>query len=439
MSRPVVEISGRKIGPEYPPYVVAEMSGNHLRDLERAEMIIREAKAAGADAVKIQTYTPDSLSIEIPPEELASHPQWQEAWGWNTGSIYKLYEQVNTPQGAFTDALFALGKKYDIPLFSTPFGLADVELLESRYNPPAYKIAALEANFSPLVELIGRTGKPVIINVAVMTQAQIDQTLAILDAVQSGPVILLSGPKLYNAATIAQNWGLGRLAELAKLYSHRCVMGTSDHFLRGNIDGTYYQGHEFSVSAVLSHGGCLIEKHFCGCRSGKPAIPGEKGDLEGSISLVTEELQALVFWARLAHEKRSGRAISRLAAAELELISQKAALGWNPSTLGPSQAEIDAHEAEALRYLYAQKELPSGHRLTLADLHFSRATHFANPQTKSQTLLPPCTTSQVVGLTTSATIHRGDPIFAESLTGTVDLQKPYAPGLFRLKAEALLR
>jgi N-acetylneuraminate synthase len=421
---PEVTIAGRKIGALYPPYIVAEISGNHLRDKKRAKLLFSEAKRAGVDAVKIQTYTPDSLAIEIAPEKIASKPQWREAWGWNTGDIYNLYKQVYTPQGEFTEYLFRLGKEFDLTLFSTPFSVEDATYLAKNFDPPAYKIGALEYNFFPLLEVVARTKKPLFINVCLATLEQINATLSFLQKAKSGPVVLLTGPKIYHADA-AKNFLLGRLHALEEKFSQTHVLGLSDHFLRGEYNGTYYQGHEFSVAGILQYGASYIEKHFCGCRSGLPA--GPRGDVDGTASLVTEEMQAHVFWARLAHQKRQGEKLATDAEAELQLIQRKAAYGYGEKMIGPTQAEIDANEAGATRFIYAKQNIPANHPLQMEELHFSRAIHHAHPEAKTKTFLPTSTLSQVLGNSLRHPLEKGDPIFAESLINPVDLTLIYEP------------
>lgn len=421
---PEVTIANRKIGVSHPPYIVAEISGNHLRDKKRAKLLFSEAKRSGVDAIKIQTYTPDSLAIEIAADKINSKPQWKEAWGWNTGDIYNLYKQVYTPQGEFTEYLFDLGKEFDLTVFSTPFSVEDATYLAKNFDPPAYKIGALEYDFFPLLDVVAQTKKPIILNVCVASIEKIHATLDFLERAKSGPVVLLTGPKMYHADG-AKNFLLGRLHALQEKFSEFHVLGLSDHFLRGEYNGNYYQGYEFSVAGILQYGGSYIEKHFCGCRSGLPGGPG--GDVDGAASLVTEEMQAMVFWAKLAYRKRQGEGVSSEADAELQLIQRKASYGYGEKMIGPSQAEIAANEAGATRYLYAKRDIAANHSLLLEDLHFSRANHQAHPEAKIKTFLPTSTLPQVLENSLRHPLEKGDPIFAESLQRPVDLAMPYEP------------
>jgi len=426
---PEITIANRKIGPLQPPYIIAEISGNHLRDKKRAKLLFSEAKRAGVDAIKIQTYTPDSLAIEIAREKIDSKPQWKEAWGWNTGDIYHLYEQVYTPQGEFTEYLFALGSEFELTVFSTPFSVKDARYLAENFDPPAYKIGALEYDFFPLLEIVAQTKKPIILNVCIANLDKINATLNFLKRANSGPVVLLTGPKIYHADS-AKNFLLGRLSALQEKFFETNVLGLSDHFLRGEYNGTYYQGYEFSVAGILQYGARIIEKHFCGCRSGLPGQSGE--DVDGATSIVTEEMLALVYWARQAYRKLRGEKISSYNENELQLIQRKAAYGYGEKMIGPSQAEIDSNEAGATRYIYANRDLPKNHTLQLDDLHFSRAIHHAHPDAKKMTFLPTSTVSQILGNYLKHAVEKGDPIFAESLKNSIDIHKPYEAGLFNI-------
>lgn len=436
---PTVEIAGRKIGDQHPPYIIAEISGNHLRCPKRARMIFEQAKLARVDALKIQTYTPESLAIEIPADQIEDYPQWKEAWGWNTGDIFNLYTQVHTPQGEFTDTLFSLGKEFGITVFSTPFGVEDAKALVTKYDPPAYKLGALEIDFFPLLEIISQTGKPIILNTAIASVEKIEATLTFLKTNHSGPVILLTGPKVYHEDS-AKNFGLGRLDALAQRYASQYVIGLSDHFRGGSYNQQAYQGHEFSTAGIVLYGASVIEKHFCGIHSGLPSqaknpdgsIDWAGSDIDGNASITTAEMQLMINFAQIAHRKRSGQSLSTQEEALLQTIVKMASYGYASKSLGPSQAEIDTNEAGATRFIYALKEMPQGHRITLADIHFSRAIHHAHPSWDPSTALPTALLPQLLGNTLTASVKRGDPIFSNQLQAPIDFQKPYTAGTYTL-------
>jgi len=440
---PSVEIAGRKIGAAHPPYIIAEMSGNHLRDSKRARMIFEQAKLAGVDALKIQTYTPDSLSIEIPADKINNHPQWKEAWGWQTGDIYNLYCQVYTPQGEFTDNLFALGEEFGITVFSTPFSVKDAQLLATKYNPPAYKLGALEIDFFPMLEVIAQTGKPIILNTAIASVEKIDATLAFLKANNSGPVILLTGPKVYHDDS-AKNFGLGRLDALNSRYGADYVVGLSDHFRGGTYNEEAYQGHEFSTAGIALYGAAVVEKHFCGIHSGKPGqakkddgtIDWAGSDIDGGASITTAEMQLMVNFAKIAHRQRTGEPLSAEEQALLQTTVKMAAYGYGTKAIGPSKAEIDTNEAGATRFIYALNDLPAGHSVALDDLHFSRAIHHANPSWDPKTALPTAALPQILGNVLTTEVKAGDPLFSTQLKKTIDQSKPYVAGTYPLEMTA---
>lgn len=443
---PTVSIAGRKIGPAQAPYIVAEMSGNHLRSKERARMIFQEAKKAGVDALKIQTYTPETISIEITPDRIGSKPQWKEAWGWGTGDIFNLYKQVYTPQGDFTDYLFSLGQEFNLPVFSTPFSVEDAVILATKYNPPAYKLGALEFDFFPMLEVIAQTGKPIILNTAVVTTKKIETTLAFLKKANSGPVILLTGPKVYHKDS-AKEFCLGRLHALQEKYGATNVVGLSDHFRGGRYNDEPYQGHEFSTAGIALYDASMIEKHFCGIHSGLPGqakntdgtIDWSKSDIDGGASITTHEMSQLVAYAKLAFKKRTQQ---KLTAEESLLVATAEAMatyGYVNKSIGPSEAEISTNEAGATRFIYAVRDLPKGAKLKLGDLHFSRAIHHANPAWAKNTPLPTSTVAQVLDNKTKSALEKGDPLFAENLITKVDLNKPYEAGLFPLRTNILAR
>lgn len=434
---PSCEIDGRKIGLNYKPYIIAEMSGNHLFSLSRARMIFREAVKAGASAIKIQTYTAESLAIDLTPEQLARKPQWQENWGWGTESIFNLYKQVYTPQGEFTDALFKMGEEFGLTVFSTPFSVEDARLLATRYNPPAYKLGALEIDFFPMLEVIAQTGKPIILNTAIATVEKVNATLNFLKSVNSGPVILLTGPKVYHDDS-AKNFGLGRLHALQQRYGNEYVLGLSDHFRGGRYQDEMYQGHEFSTAGIAQYGASVVEKHFCGIHSGLPGqaknangtIDWSQSDIDGGASITTAEMQLMVNYARLAHRQRSGERLSQEEKNLLDTTCAIAAYGYGTAEIKPSKAEVDTNEAGATRFIYATRDLPAGHTLGLGDMHFARAIHHAHPQWSTHTPLPTSATRQVLGNVTNAALEKGDPIFAQSLQRKVDLSQSYTAGLF---------
>jgi len=263
-------IAGRKIGEQYSPYIIAEMSANHNGDMDAALKIIEEAKRAGADAVKIQTYTADSITLK------SNLPDFQISDGlWGGRTLYELYEWAHTPW-AWHKPLFEYARKHDITIFSSPFDNTAVDLLED-LNAPAYKIASFEAVDLPLIKYVANTGKPMIISTGMADAEEIGEAieaareggckeLAILHCVSGYP----ASPEDYNLRTIKdmrERFGL--------------VTGLSDH----TLDNT-------TAIASVVMGSSIIEKHFTLDRNG--------GGPDDSFSMEPSDLTALCRDAKTA-------------------------------------------------------------------------------------------------------------------------------------------
>lgn len=237
---PKMNITGRSIGFNRLPYIIAELSANHNGSLERALATITAAKQCGADAVKIQTYTADTMTIEC------DLPDFMVKGGlWDGYKLYDLYKWAQTPY-EWHKPLFEHAKKEGITLFSTPFDETAVDLLES-LDTPAYKIASFELADLPLIEYVAKTGKPMILSTGMATGEQIQE--AISTARDSGckDLVLLhcisSYPVPIDQAHLLQ------IAVLAERF--KVPVGLSDHTL----------GTTAAVAAVAL-GACIIEKHF---------------------------------------------------------------------------------------------------------------------------------------------------------------------------------
>jgi N-acetylneuraminate synthase len=264
-----MEINGRLIGHTQPPYVIAEISNNHLADPERACRLIEIAARSGADAVKIQTYDADSLTIDSDrPEFIIRTPPWE---GIN---YYQMYKKIALPR-SFTARLFGVARDCGITLFSSPFDESAVALLES-LQCPAYKIASFEVCDDPLLKAVGATGRPVLVSTGVASIEDIEETLRVLRAAGSSEVALLHCISTYPAA--ARDMNLRAIDRLAAL---KCPVGLSDHSL-GNL----------AAMLAVARGASLLEKHFTISRS--------DGGPDASFSLEPAELADLVRGVREA-------------------------------------------------------------------------------------------------------------------------------------------
>ena len=241
------KIDGRNIGPDKPPYIIAELSANHNGSIERAFETIDAAQRCGADAIKLQTYTADTMTINC------DAPDFMIKGGlWDGYKLYDLYKWAETPY-EWHEELFAHARKRGITVFSTPFDETAVDLLES-LNTPAYKIASFEVVDLPLIRYVASTGKPMIMSTGMASEEEIEE--AVVTARESGckNLILLHCISSYPAPMDQSN--LRQLPELAKRFD--VLVGLSDHTM----------GTTASVAAIAL-GACLIEKHFTLSRADK--------------------------------------------------------------------------------------------------------------------------------------------------------------------------
>ena len=256
-------IAGRKIGQSHRPYLIAEMSANHNGKLERALEIIELAKSCGADAIKIQTYTADTLTIDCDQDDFQIHGGL-----WDGYTLYKLYEQAQTPY-EWHKPMFDHAKSVGITIFSTPFDETAVDLLED-LNVPAYKIASFEAIDLPLIEYVARTGKPMIISTGMANLDEITEAVEMARQAGCKDLVLLHCISSYPAPVEQSN--LLTIPDLAKRFE--VISGLSDHTL----------GTTVSVASVAL-GACVIEKHVTLSRK-------DKGP-DSEFSLERHEFEAL--------------------------------------------------------------------------------------------------------------------------------------------------
>ena len=258
-----ISISGRNIGADYPPYIVAEMSGNHNGKLQTALQFIDMAKRCGADAIKIQTYTPDTLTIDCDKEEFRI-----KGGLWDGYTLYKLYEMAQTPF-EWQKELFEYSRKKEITMFSTPFDETAVDLLED-LDVPAYKIASFESIDLPLIRYVANTGKPMIISTGMENREEIEETIAAARDGGCKELILLHCISAYPAPIEQAN--LLTIPDMIKRFGVQ--VGLSDHTL-SNIP---------SIASVAL-GATLIEKHVTLDRN-------DKGP-DSEFSIEPDELLAL--------------------------------------------------------------------------------------------------------------------------------------------------
>jgi N-acetylneuraminate synthase len=269
---PRISIQNRPIGVEYPPYVIAEMSANHNGSLDRAFSILQEAKSSGADAVKIQSYTADTITLDCDREDFMIRGGL-----WDGRRLHDLYREAEMPW-EWHRPLFDHAQELGITLFSSPFDRTAVDLLES-LNAPAYKIASFEVIDLPLIRYAASTGKPLIVSTGMATRDEIDEAVEAALGAGCRELAILRCVSGYPAP--AQDYGLRTLEDMQMRYG--VVTGLSDH----TLDNT-------TAIASVALGAAIVEKHFTLDRSG--------GGPDDSFSLEPKELAALCSTARLAWE-----------------------------------------------------------------------------------------------------------------------------------------
>lgn len=312
------EISGRKVGGDAPPFIIAEMSGNHNQSLERALEIVESAARTGAHALKIQTYTPDTMTLDLDEREF--HIDDPKSL-WKGTSLYKLYGKAYTPW-EWHKPIFDRARELGITAFSTPFDDTAVDFLED-LNVPCYKIASFENTDLPLIRRVAATGKPLIISTGMATVAELDEAVCAARDAGCKNLVLLKCTSTYPAT--AENTNILTIPHLRDLFG--CEVGLSDHTM----------GVGVSVASVAL-GATVIEKHF--------TLNRADGGVDSTFSMEPAEMAQLVI-----ETQRAWQALGRV-------------------SYGATQAE----KASVIfrRSVYVAEDIPAGTVLTIHNLRCIR-------------------------------------------------------------------
>jgi len=261
-----LKISKRLVGSDHPPFIIAEMSGNHNQSLERALAIVEAAAKAGAHALKLQTYTADTMTLDLEAGEFfIDDPNSL----WHGQSLHKLYQQAYTPW-EWHEPIFQRCRELGLIAFSTPFDATAVDFLES-LDVPCYKIASFENTDLPLIRKVARTGKPLIISTGMATVAELDETVRAAREAGCHDLVLLKCTSTYPATP--ENSNLATIPHLRELFNVQ--VGLSDHTMGVGV-----------AVASVAMGATVIEKHFTLSRA--------DGGVDSTFSMEPAEMAQLV-------------------------------------------------------------------------------------------------------------------------------------------------
>ena len=341
-----MKIAGRPVGLDAPPFIIAELSGNHNGSLDRALAIVDAAAATGAHALKIQTYTADTMTLDIREREFViADPKSP----WAGRSLYDLYEEAHTPWD-WHAPIFERARRHGMIPFSTPFDFSAVDFLET-LDAPCYKIASFENTDLPLIRKVAATGKPIIVSTGMATLGEIDALVRAAREAGCRDLVLLKCTSSYPASPVNSN--IRTIPALREAFG--CEVGLSDHTLGVGV-----------AVASVALGATVIEKHFTLSRA--------DGGVDAAFSLEPAEMRAL------ADE------------------TLRAWQGLGTVSFGAGEAESGSKVFR--RSLYFVRDLPAGATVTAADVRAIRPGHG----------LPPSAADLVVGSTLREHVTRGMPV-----------------------------
>ncbi|MDB9907239.1 pseudaminic acid synthase [Gammaproteobacteria bacterium] len=312
----MIKIGKYKVGSNHAPFIIAEMSGNHNQSFERAIEIVEASAKSGAHALKLQTYTKDTMTIDHSKGEFIVDLDL-----WKGASLYDLYEKAYTPW-EWHEEIFKYSRKLGMIPFSTPFDITAVEFLE-KLNVDLYKIASFENTDIPLIQAVASTGKPMIISTGMMDLNEMDETVRAARSAGCKELILLKCTSAYPASP--KNSNLLNIPHMKKMFN--CEVGLSDHTLGIG-----------SAVASVALGATVIEKHI--------TLSREDGGVDSTFSMEPDDMKALV-----TESKRAWQSVGKV-------------------QYGPSDGDIDSRQYR--RSLYIVKDMKKGETLTSKNLRAIR-------------------------------------------------------------------
>lgn len=340
------QIGDRKIGVGFKPYIIAEMSGNHNQSLDRALEIVESAAECGADAVKLQTYTADTITLDVRGGEFEIS---DEKNLWSGKNLHDLYKEAYTPW-EWHEPIMRRASELGIACFSSPFDESAVDFLET-LDVPAFKIASFENSHLPLIRCAAKTGKPIIMSTGMATIAELDEAVNTAIGAGCNELVLLKCTSTYPATP--QNTNIRTIPHMRDLFG--CEVGLSDHTM----------GVGASVAAIAM-GATVIEKHFTLSRA--------DGGVDSAFSLEPNELKSLV-----VETERAWQSLGEI-------------------TYGPTEAEKKSLVYR--RSLYIGTDMKSGEELTSDNLRIVRPAKGLHP--RNYDLL--------VGKRVSRDVKKGQPV-----------------------------
>ena len=262
----MIKIADKNISQDNPPFVIAEMSGNHNQSLDRALKIVRAAADAGVHALKLQTYTPDTMTLDLSSKDFIINDKESL---WKGYTLYDLYKKAHT-RWEWHKPIFEMARKLGLIVFSTPFDSTAVDFLED-LNVPCYKVASFENTDLPLIKKIAATGKPMIISTGMASIGELDETIQTARESGCNDIILLKCTSTYPATP--ENTNILTIPHLKQLF--KCEVGISDHTM----------GIGVSIASVAL-GASVVEKHF--------TLNRDDGGVDSVFSLEPHEMRSLV-------------------------------------------------------------------------------------------------------------------------------------------------